>query len=163
MYLLDTNIVSELKKLKPPPHVLHWIASVDADELRISVATITEIQIGIERTKRGNAARATELEEWLGDLVAEHQVVPLTTESAALWGKMLQSSLRDGSFREREPRPFKSNWNLDLMIASIAIVSGLTVVTENTRDFLRIDQHFRLPGLLDPVKGAPQPPSARGP
>lgn len=165
MYLLDTSIVSNLRKPKPHPRLVGWISSVDEDELYIPVATVAELRMGTERARRhGTGAKTAEHEEWLAELVATRRIVPLTAAGAELWARMLESPLRDGSFKTPSPRLFKSNWTLDLMIASIAIVSGFTVVTENTKDFLRINEHFELPGLLNPVKDrddtAP-PPVAR--
>lgn len=156
MYLLDTNIVSNLRKPRPAPNLLAWISATDPLELRISVPTITEIQMGIERTRRtGDPTKAAAIADWLNEFSARHQAEPLSVEAAVLWGLMLESPLRDGSFRATNvPR---TNWILDLMIASIAIASGLTIVTDNVRDFRRIDTRFPLPGLLNPLTAASRP------
>jgi predicted nucleic acid-binding protein len=154
VYLLDTNVVSNLRKPRPAPTLVAWVSESDPTTLRISVATITEIQMGIERTRRtGDTAKATELQNWLDTFSARHQAAPLSVEAAALWGRMLESPLRDASFRA-PPGPktrVRTNWILDLMIASIAITAGFIVVTDNIRDFRRIHDRFPLPGLLNPI------------
>jgi predicted nucleic acid-binding protein len=160
VYLLDTNIVSNLRKPRPAPNLLAWISSIDPLELRISVATITEIRMGIERTRRtGDPAKAAEITDWLNEFNARHQAEPLSVEAAALWGIMLESPLRDGSFRATQsPRKApRTNWILDLMIASIAIATDLTIVTDNIRDFQRIHARFALPGLLNPMTAVGRP------
>ena len=65
MYLLDTNVVSELRRPRPHGAVLDWIAGVPAEQLFLSAVTVGEIQAGIEITREQDAAKAEELEAWL--------------------------------------------------------------------------------------------------
>ena len=66
MYLLDTNVVSELRRPRPHPAVLAWIEDVAAEDLNLCAVTIGEIQSGIEITREQDAMKAAELDEWLG-------------------------------------------------------------------------------------------------
>lgn len=155
VFLLDTNIVSNLRKPKPHPELLGWLASVESGRLRIAVPTLTEIRMGIERTRKaGGHAKADEILAWFDGYSARTQAEPLSAEAAVLWGAMLESPLRDDSFRRSPPagrRP-RTSWVLDLMIASICITRGHVLVTDNTKDFRRIHEAYPLPGLLNPMR-----------
>ena len=72
MYLLDTNVISELRRPKPHGAVLAWFESVADSDLHISAVSLGEIQAGIELTRDQDAAKAAEIEQW-ADLVASHQ------------------------------------------------------------------------------------------
>ena len=121
MYLLDTNVVSELRRQHPHPAVLAWIADVPAEQLFISAVTVGEIQAGIEFTRGQDDARARELEVWL-DLVLESDgVVPMDGPAFREWARLMHR--RSETLAE------------DAMIAATAEVRGLTVVTRNVSDF----------------------------
>ncbi|MEZ5448073.1 MAG: PIN domain-containing protein [Thiolinea sp.] len=77
MYLLDTNIVSELRRQKPHGAVLAWLHSVDDDELFLSAVTLAEIQAGIELTRDQNPVRADELEAWLDNVADTYNILPM--------------------------------------------------------------------------------------
>ena len=64
MYLLDTNVVSELRRTKPHGAVVAWIESVPDASLHISAVTLGEIQCGVELTRANDAAKAREIQEW---------------------------------------------------------------------------------------------------
>ena len=76
MYLLDTNVVSELRRPHPHPSVVRWIEEVAADELFLSAVTVGEIQAGIELTREQDVAKAEELEAWLGAVLVSYNVLP---------------------------------------------------------------------------------------
>ena len=121
MYLLDTNVVSEL--LRPQPHkaVLNWIADVPADRLFVSAVTVGEIQAGIEITREQDPAKAEEIEAWLDLVVGGYGVLPMDAAAFRQWARLKHR---------------KSDTLIeDAMIAATAIVHGLTVATRNTRDF----------------------------
>ena len=77
MYLLDTNVVSELRRARPHGAVLEWIADVPPEHLYLSAVTIGEIQAGIEITREYDQAKADELESWLESVLASYSVLPL--------------------------------------------------------------------------------------
>ena len=124
MYLLDTNVVSELRRPKPHGAVLSWIAAVPADQVFLSAVTIGEIQAGIEITREQDPAKAEALEAWLDQVAASDNVLPMDAAAFREWARLMQG----------KPRTLLE----DAMIAATATVRELTVVTRNTRDFARL-------------------------
>jgi toxin FitB len=121
VYLLDTNVISELRKAKPHGAVVAWLQQVREVDLRIPAVAIGEIQAGIERTREHDGGKAGELEVWLSKIIAGFEVLPMD-------GQAFQVSAR---LMHRKP----SHLSEDAMIAAIAIRFSLTVVTRNTKDF----------------------------
>jgi predicted nucleic acid-binding protein len=153
VYILDTDVVSNLRKKKTHPHLLSWIDEVGWQELATTVLTIMEVQIGIERARRSNLEVAESVEKWLAGLLQAGQphVLPLNTDAALLLGRMNETpALRN--FFVQGPTTNKPKTGADLAIASIAIAHGSVVVTGNCDDFLFIHRHFPLPGLFDPFQ-----------
>lgn len=131
MYLLDTNILSELRRPKPHGAVLAWLEGVADTDLYLSAVTVGEIQAGIEITRRQDAAKAAEIEAWLDAVVETRHVLPMDGPVFREWARLMHG--KPDTLIE------------DAMIAATARVHGLTVVTRNMRDF----QFFGVP-LLDP-------------
>jgi predicted nucleic acid-binding protein len=123
MYLLDTNVISELRKSKPHGAVLEWLSSVADEGLYISAVSIGEIQTGIELTREQDQNKAESLEAWLEDVLKNHNVLAMSGATFSLWAKLMHS--QSNTVRE------------DAMIAATAIEKKLTVVTRNTKDFKR--------------------------
>ena len=124
MYLLDTNIVSELRRPRPQRAVLRWIADVPADQLYLSAVTIGEIQAGIELTRAQDIANTEELAAWLGKVLMSYSVLPMDAAAFREWARLMHR--RSDTLIE------------DAMIAATAKVHGLTVVTRNVRDFSQL-------------------------
>ena len=123
MFLLDTNVVSELRKTQADPAVVAWARSVPAYKLYISAITLLEIETGILRLERRDPEQAAPLRNWL-------EVNVMT----AFAGRVLSI---DGAVARRCARlhvPDRSN-ECDALIAATALVHDMTVVTRNTRDF----------------------------
>ena len=89
MFLLDTNVVSELRKPKPHGAVLAWIKQANDADLHLSAVTIGEIQAGIEITKEQNPEKATELSAWLDQLAAAYQVLPMDGRVFRHWARLM--------------------------------------------------------------------------
>jgi predicted nucleic acid-binding protein len=122
MFLLDTNIVSEMRRTRPHGAVLAWLADTDASDIYISAATVAEIQAGIERTREQDAAKALELERWLNEAILSMNVVAADAQTFRTWAALMHR--RQGHL-----------W-ADAMIAASAIQHSATVVTRNTKDFV---------------------------
>ena len=133
MFLLDTNVVSELRKTKPHGGVLAWISAVPDTDLYISAVTLGEIQRGIELTRAQNLAKANEISQWADRLASSHNILPMDAQAFRLCAQLLHGQT-DALFE-------------DAMIAATARVHQLTVVTRNTRDFVS----FSVP-LLNPFE-----------
>ena len=133
MYLLDTNVISELRRPKPHGAVLAWMDATKSAKLCISAVTVGEIQIGIERTREQDPGKAATIENWLGAVVASYDVLAMNAACFRQWAKLMhkQSNTRFA----------------DAMIAATALSHGLTVVTRNVGDF----EYFGCP-LLNPFE-----------
>ena len=121
MYLLDTNVVSELRRPRPHGAVLAWLQAVDDAQLFISAVTLGEIQAGIELTREQDTDKASEIEAWLDQVAAAYNVLSLDAAAFREWARLMHR--RSDTLYE------------DAMIAATARVHGLTVVSRNVADF----------------------------
>ena len=121
MYLLDTNVVSELRRPRPDRWVLGWIESVHHDRLYLSAVTVGEVQAGIELTREQDPAKAAELEEWVERILDTYAVLAVDAAAFREWARLMHR--RSETLMQ------------DALIAAIACVNRLTVVTRNVRDF----------------------------
>ena len=121
MYLLATNVVSELRRPRPHGAVLAWLQAVDDAQLFISAVTLGEIQAGIELTREQDTDKASEIEAWLDQVAAAYNVLPLDAAAFREWARLMHR--RSDTLYE------------DAMIAATARVHGLTVVSRNVADF----------------------------
>ena len=154
MFLLDTDVLSNFAKQKPHPRLLEWLRSVDSGEIATSLATIFEIQMGVEAARRSHPARAEEKERWLDGLLETRfaRVLAPTADISLLQAKMFSTpALR--SFVVPDGRGKRIKTGVDLIIAATAIAHDATVVTFNVADFVLIDRHFPLPAVFDPGTG----------
>jgi toxin FitB len=123
-YLLDTNVVSELRKANPDSNVLAWHARHASADVFISVLVVGEIRRGIERIRPRDPQQAEALDRWLSGLVGTYRdrVLPVTADVADEWGRLAVS----------QPPPA-----IDGLMAATARVHGLTLVTRNVADVAR--------------------------
>lgn len=124
MYLLDTNVVSELRKgARANPGVMAFFANLRAEEIYLSVQTIGEIRRGVENIRgRGDHQQAERLESWLDAMVSDYaaRILDFDLECAQVWGKLMSPNHQHA---------------IDKQIAAICLIYDLTVVTRNTADF----------------------------
>lgn len=125
-YLLDTNILSELKKPKPEKKVIKFIDSINVNNCYISSITIGEIQKGISSCK--DSLKQKNLEQWLEHFILEEckdQILNLDAKVMRIWGKLVVNANKNLSV-------------MDSLIAAIAISNDLILVTRNVKDFDRV-------------------------
>jgi predicted nucleic acid-binding protein len=125
-WLLDTNVLSELRRPKPEPRVVAFVASKPLDLLFVSTVTFAEIRFGIERV--GDATRRAELNDWLAHKVRpmfEQRALAVTEDVIFKW-RLLVADGRKAGHTYSQP---------NLIIAATALHHGLTVVSRDTSDF----------------------------
>ncbi len=120
-YLLDTNVVSELRKQRPHGGVVAWLESIDDTQLYLSAVTLGEIQAGIELTREQDPDKANEIEAWLELVAGAYNILPMDAAAFRAWARLMHR--KSDTLYE------------DAMIAATAKVHGLTVATRNVADF----------------------------
>ncbi|WP_299823140.1 type II toxin-antitoxin system VapC family toxin [uncultured Jannaschia sp.] len=126
MFLLDTNVVSELRKAgdgRADPNVIRWIAAQDAGRFYISALTLMELEIGVLRIERRDPGQGAHLRTWLDD-----QVLPAFSDRILPVDGVV--ALRCARLHVPDPRSER-----DALIAATALVHGMSVVTRNVQDF----------------------------
>lgn len=122
MILLDTVVLSELRKTRPNAGVLDYLKAQVPETVFLSAMTIGEIEAGIEKQKTASPAFAEELSQWLSlmELQFAQSILPVTPAIAKLWGRLCVQT---------------GNKGIDNLIAATALAHNLTVVTRNVKDF----------------------------
>jgi toxin FitB len=121
VYLLDTNIVSEMRKSRPHGGVTAWLRDADDRQLYISAVTLGELQAGVELTREQDPEKALEIEAFIDRIADTLNLLPMTGEAFRVWAKLMH-------------RKSDALTN-DAMIAATAWVHELKVVTRNVKDF----------------------------
>jgi len=136
MFLIDTDVLSALRKRERHPEILGWLAGQRPSDLYLSVVSVGEMERGLSGVKGRDAGFAGQLEEWLDALLRLYgnRILPVDLAVARRWGRLSHDI---------------GNTGPDLLIAATALEHGLTVVTCNCR-------HFRSTGVpvLDPSRPA---------
>ncbi len=121
MFLLDTDVVSELRRERPHGAVLDWMSGIDDDAMFLSAVTLGELQAGIEITRAQDRERAAEIEAWADMVMRTHNVLPVDGETFRIWGRIMHRK--------------SAHLYEDGLIAATALRHDLTVATRNLRDF----------------------------
>jgi len=132
-YLIDTNVVSELRKPKPHAAAVAWLHSLGLGQGFFSAVTFGEIQRGVELTRRQDPVKANEIEAWAAQLERTSQVLSMDAACFRAYARLMHD--RSDTLSE------------DAMMAATARVHGLTVSTRNERDFAHFDV-----AVLNPFK-----------
>jgi toxin FitB len=124
MFLLDTNVISELRRPRPDRNVVAWLSRVGTEEIFLSAVTLGELQAGVENARQQDATRAEIIERWVDTVAASYNVLPMDTRAFRRWAKLMRGQPAD--------------LVADAMIAATAEVHQLTIVTRNLRNFARL-------------------------
>jgi toxin FitB len=124
IYLLDTNVISEMRKPKPHGAVSAWLESLSPDEIRIPAVAIAELQNGAKITRRQNPPKAHELERWIDHILATFAVLPMDGPMFRDWARLMARK--------------QNELSADAMIAATARAHRLTVATRNVKDFTNL-------------------------
>ena len=139
MFLIDTDVLSALRKRERDPNVMEWVAAQRTADLYLSVVSVGEVERGIARQQRRDPAFARALAAWLDSVLALYgdHILPVDVASARRWGRLSDALGHESA---------------DLLIAATALERGLTVVTRNVR-------HFEPAGVpvIDPFRTCPLP------
>ena len=122
MFLVDTDVVSALRRPERNPAPTRWLETQQPSDLYLSVMTMGEIERGIARQRRQNPSFARDLDQWYEGIISAFadRILPVDVAIASRWGRLSASI---------------GNESVDLLIAATALEHGLTVVTRNVRDF----------------------------
>ncbi len=121
MYLLDTNVISELRRSRPHGAVVAWLEGVADHDLHLSAVTLGELQAGVEITREQDSVKAAEIESWIDQVAQTWNILPLDSRIFRVWAKLMHRRSED--------------LLADALIAATAINHHLVVVTRNVRDF----------------------------
>lgn len=125
-FLLDTNVVSELRKPKPHGAVVAWMSTLRPEQIFLSAVTIGELQAGVELTRKHDVAKALEIETWLTWIETSLSALPMDAACFREWARIMVGK--------------STQLMEDAMIAATARVHGLEVATRDERDF----QHLQV-------------------
>ena len=145
-FLLDANVVSELRKPRPHGAVLAWMQALDGAQVYLSAVTLGELQAGVELTRAQDPAKAQEIEAWLELVAQAYNVLPMDAACFRAWAKLMHR--QSNTLYE------------DALIAATAQVHGLRVASRNVADFAALGvQVFNPFTSLNPAPDAPESPS----
>ena len=135
MFLIDTDVLSALRRSERNPRIAEWVAEQGATDLYLSVLSVGEIERGIQQQRRRNPPFARALATWLDRVLSFYgeRILAIDLATARRWGQLSATLGHEGA---------------NLLIAATALENGLTVVTRNVR-------HFQPTGVavLDPSNG----------
>jgi predicted nucleic acid-binding protein len=135
-FLIDSNVISELRKTRPHGAVLAWLAATRPEDIWVPAVVLGELQAGAEITRRQDPAKAEDLDRWIDEIEKSWQLVPMDAAIAREWARLM----------ERKSKVLFE----DAMIAATARIRGLAVVTRNIKHFANFNVPVLNPFLTDP-------------
>lgn len=133
LYLLDTNVVSEMRKPRPHGAVVAWLTSLRDEQALLSAVTMGELQAGVELTRRYDPTKGSAIEAWVDQLEAAYEVLRMDAATFREWGRLMHGKSDD--LME------------DAMIAATARIHDMIIATRNETDF----KHFNVE-VFNPFK-----------
>jgi len=152
LLLLDTDIVSLVGRRRPPPGLRPWLLRVGIQRLAISYPTITELMRGAHLKCKDDPEKAARIMAWVSQILDTRFHMPeMTAEVAVIYAHMTcVPGLRHMWTVQRHEK--SNRLGHDLMLAAVSIVHRIPIITCNIADFERIDYHFPLPGVFQPMQ-----------
>ncbi|MGA9063314.1 MAG: type II toxin-antitoxin system VapC family toxin [Terracidiphilus sp.] len=138
MYLLDTNVISELRKTKPHGAVLAWRLSVSSQQIAVPAIVIGELQQGAEITRRHDIVKALEIERWIERVLAAYAIVPMDGAAFREWARLMAGK--------------SDELSAHAMIAATARIHHLVIATRNVIDFSSFDVPLFNPFGENPIE-----------
>ena len=124
MYLLDTNVVSELRRPRPDPAVVAWLRNAPDASIHLPAVVLGELQRGVEQLRPGDPQKAAVIEAWVDQVAGSFEVVPMSGAIFREWARLVEKH--------------RGDLVVDAMIAATARVLGLTVISRNVKHFERL-------------------------
>jgi hypothetical protein len=124
-YLLDTNVLSELRKARPCGAVIAWLGGLREDQVFVSAVTLGELQAGVERVRSQDREKAGQIEEWVDRIAESHRILPMDGPCFREWGRLMNGK--------------PDRLTEDAMIAATARINNMVVATRNERDFRELE------------------------
>jgi predicted nucleic acid-binding protein len=124
-YLLDTNVIFELRRNKPHGAIVAWLKTIPAPRLFVSAFSVAELQAGVENLRDRDGAKADEIDAWIDAVCQTWAVLPLDADCCRQWAREMKGR-SDALFE-------------DAFLVATARIHGLTIVTRNAKDFALFD------------------------
>lgn len=152
LLILDTDILSLVGRQRPPPGLRSWLLEVGPERLAICFPVVTELLRGVYLLREKDPQRASEIREWISQIMATDFIVPeMSPEVAEMYARMTSMPcLRHMWTAQRHEK--RNRLGHDLMIASVSIIHDAPIITANTRDYVLINEWFPLPGVYHPLE-----------
>jgi predicted nucleic acid-binding protein len=150
--LLDTDIVSQIGRQRPPPGLREWLDALGPKRAAISFPVVAELRRGAHLLEKTYPMKATAISEWVDEVLGiGFRMLPMTPDAAAVYARMTSTpSLRHMWTVQRGAK--QNRLGHDLMVASVAIAHDAPLLTANTKDYMRIHELFPLPGIYNPLR-----------
>lgn len=153
LLLMDTDIISQMGKPRPPPGLRPWLQRVGTANLAICYPVIAELMRGAHLLQQTDPEKADRISEWVAKVRAtDFVVLDMTLEVAAVYARLTSTPALKHLWIPN-PQMKRSRLGHDLMVAAISVTYEVPIITGNFTDFLKIDKVLSLPGVYQPMTG----------